>query len=43
MFPKAEWIGEHTVSLPLGPGMSDSDVDEVIEGAYRVLRSGDYT
>jgi dTDP-4-amino-4,6-dideoxygalactose transaminase len=30
-FPKAEYIGERTLSLPLSSKLSDEDVDDVIE------------
>jgi dTDP-4-amino-4,6-dideoxygalactose transaminase len=37
MFPNAEWIGEHTLSLPLSPGMSGHDVQDVIDAVRKVL------
>lgn len=37
MFPAAEWISDRTLSLPLGPGLSDQDVDDVIAGVRKVL------
>jgi dTDP-4-amino-4,6-dideoxygalactose transaminase len=36
-FPNAEWIGQRTVSLPLSAGLSDQDVDDVIEAFRKVL------
>lgn len=36
-FPAAEAISERTLSLPLGPGLSDEDVDDVIHAVQRVL------
>jgi dTDP-4-amino-4,6-dideoxygalactose transaminase len=41
-FPNAEWIGDHTVSLPLGPGMTDVEVDAVMRAVEDILREGDY-
>jgi dTDP-4-amino-4,6-dideoxygalactose transaminase len=38
-FPNAEWISERTVSIPLGPSMTDDDVTDVIEAIRDVLRS----
>ena len=38
-FPNATWISERTVSLPLGPKMSDADVEDVIT-AVRLLLTG---
>ena len=37
-FPNATWISDRTVSLPLGPGMTDRDVTDVIEGVRQVIR-----
>jgi dTDP-4-amino-4,6-dideoxygalactose transaminase len=36
-YPHAARIGRHTVSLPIGPGLSDADVADVIEAVRRVL------
>jgi dTDP-4-amino-4,6-dideoxygalactose transaminase len=36
-YPNAARIGRHTVSLPLGPRLSNDDVDDVIEAVRRVL------
>jgi len=36
-YPNATRIGRETVSLPLGPKLSDADVADVIEGVRRVL------
>jgi len=41
-FPNAEWIGDHTCSLPLGPGMSNQDVEQVIKTIGEVLNEGNY-
>jgi len=41
-FPNAEYIGDHCVSLPLGPGMSNKDVDFVIENIRDVLKGKKY-
>jgi dTDP-4-amino-4,6-dideoxygalactose transaminase len=30
MFPKAEIIGDSTITIPLWPAMTDAQVDEVI-------------
>jgi dTDP-4-amino-4,6-dideoxygalactose transaminase len=37
-FPHAERIGRGIATLPLFPGMADSDVDRVCEAARKVLR-----
>jgi len=36
MFPCAEFVSDHTLSLPLSPAMSDEDVDQVVR-AMRLL------
>ena len=36
-FPEAEYISDRTLSLPLGVGMSDRDVEDVIETVKRTL------
>jgi dTDP-4-amino-4,6-dideoxygalactose transaminase len=36
--PNAEWISDRTLSLPLSPGMSDADVDDVIFAVTETLR-----
>ncbi|HXS10722.1 MAG TPA: DegT/DnrJ/EryC1/StrS family aminotransferase, partial [Candidatus Krumholzibacteria bacterium] len=36
-YPNAVRIGRETVSLPIGPKLSDADVDDVIEAVRRVL------
>jgi dTDP-4-amino-4,6-dideoxygalactose transaminase len=36
-FPEAEFISDRTLSLPLGPGMSTDDVDDVIAAVKRLL------
>lgn len=36
-FPNAEYIGERTVSLPLGANLSDSDVYDVIHAVNKLL------
>ncbi|MCX5778221.1 MAG: DegT/DnrJ/EryC1/StrS family aminotransferase [Elusimicrobia bacterium] len=36
-FPNAEWISERTVSLPLSPGLTDIDVDDVVRTVKEVL------
>jgi len=41
-FPVSEWIGKHTLSLPLGPGMTDADVSCVLDAVEEVLKEGDY-
>lgn len=38
-YPNAVRIGRQTVSLPIGPKLSDADVDDVIEAVRRVLKS----
>ena len=36
-FPNAEYIGERTVSLPIGPNLTDQDVEDVIAATKRIL------
>ncbi len=36
-FPGAEFISDRTLSLPLGPGMSQRDADDVISAVQRLL------
>jgi dTDP-4-amino-4,6-dideoxygalactose transaminase len=36
-FPNAWAIGEHTISLPLAPKLTDADVQRVIVGAREIL------
>jgi dTDP-4-amino-4,6-dideoxygalactose transaminase len=36
-FPNAEWVSDRTLTLPLGPAMSDQDVDDVIFAVHKVL------
>ncbi len=38
-FPNAEWIFERSISLPIYPGMSDEEVNYVIETVEGLLRS----
>jgi len=38
-FPNAEWISDRTVSLPLSPKLSDTDVEDVIEAVRLILTS----
>lgn len=37
-FPEAHYVSERIVSLPLFPGLSDADQDDVIEAVKEVLR-----
>ena len=39
---KSEWIGRHTVSLPLGPGMIEEDVEYVVDNMREILKQDDY-
>jgi dTDP-4-amino-4,6-dideoxygalactose transaminase len=39
-YPHAQRIGRQTVSLPLSAGLSDEDVEDVIEAVRRVLAGG---
>jgi len=41
-YPNAEWIGDHIVSLPLGPGMTSEDVAKVLECCEELLITRDY-
>ena len=36
-FPNAEWISERTVSLPLSPGLTSKDQEDVIEAVADIL------
>jgi dTDP-4-amino-4,6-dideoxygalactose transaminase len=36
-FPVALSVGDRTLSLPLGPGMSDEEQDRVIEALKEIL------
>jgi len=37
-FPNAEWISDRTLSLPLSPGLSDDDVEDVVYAVTRTLQ-----
>jgi dTDP-4-amino-4,6-dideoxygalactose transaminase len=37
-FPNATFVGERTVSLPLSPSMTESDVDDVVTALTRIFR-----
>jgi UDP-4-amino-4-deoxy-L-arabinose-oxoglutarate aminotransferase len=39
MFPNAERIGDATITLPLYPAMTDTQVDQVIEAVHEVASS----
>jgi len=36
-FPKAEWIGERTISLPFYPHMSEKDINDVIKAVEKLV------
>lgn len=36
-FPKAEWIGERTVSLPFYPHMTANDIEDVVKAVRRII------
>lgn len=36
-FPNASWLSERTVSLPLSPGMSNADIEDVINAVKKIL------
>ena len=38
-YPDAEWVAARTLSLPLGPVMTDEDVNDVIVAVRKVLES----
>jgi dTDP-4-amino-4,6-dideoxygalactose transaminase len=38
-FPNTTWLSERTVSIPLSPALSDSDVEDVIESVRSILKS----
>jgi dTDP-4-amino-4,6-dideoxygalactose transaminase len=38
--PNATWLSERTVSLPLSPGLSDEDVEDVIAAVRSVISKG---
>ncbi len=37
-FPNATFVGDHTLSLPLSPAMSEQDVDDVAAALTRIFR-----
>jgi len=39
-FPNAEFISERTLSLPLSPGLSDEDINDVMEAVQALLKVG---
>jgi len=39
-FPEAEYVSDRTLSLPLGPKMSDQEVEDVVVAVQQVARSG---
>ena len=39
-YPVAQRIGRQTVSLPLSPGLSDDDVNDVVEAVKQILVRG---
>jgi len=41
-FPNSEWVGKHTVTLPLGPGMTSKEVNYVVENMKQIFNSGKY-
>jgi dTDP-4-amino-4,6-dideoxygalactose transaminase len=36
-YPRAEWVGERTMSLPLSPKLSDGDVQDVIRAVRKLV------
>jgi dTDP-4-amino-4,6-dideoxygalactose transaminase len=36
-FPNSQWISQRTVSLPLSPKLSDTDVQDVINAVHDIL------
>jgi len=36
-FPKAEWIGERTVSLPFYPHMTANDIEDVVKAVRKII------
>jgi dTDP-4-amino-4,6-dideoxygalactose transaminase len=36
-FPNAEWISQRTLSLPLSAGLTDDDVESVVEAVHKVV------
>lgn len=37
-YPEAEYVGEHIVSLPLFPAMTDKDIEDVISTTKQILK-----
>ena len=37
-YPQAEYVGEHIVSLPLFPAMTDKDIEDVINTTKQILK-----
>ena len=38
-FPNSEWIYERTISLPIFPGMTKSDVNRVVKSVLRIIQT----
>ena len=38
-FPNSEWLYERIVSLPIYPGMTDNEIETVIESAYDIVKT----
>lgn len=38
-FPNAKWISERTVSLPLSPNLSDSEIEYIIKSTKAILKT----
>ena len=38
-FPNSEWLYERIVSLPIYPGMTDYDIETVIESVYDIVKA----
>lgn len=36
-FPNAAWLSERTISLPIGPNLTEQDVDDVISAVRKIL------
>lgn len=36
-FPHAEFVGDHTISLPLSPALTDKDIDDVIKAVLKII------
>ena len=41
LFPRAEWIHDHGVSLPLHPNLTDREQERIVTAVERLVKLGD--